>query len=58
MSGLFGAIAAHRHAAPPSGAPSSSVREDQGADVSLARPDVGEVLVTNTFRQRLADWQQ
>ena len=38
MSGLFGAITAHRHAAPPSRPPPSSVREDQGADAVPRTP--------------------
>ena len=58
MSGLFGAIAAYRHAAPPSPLPAGTVDEDQSADVPLARPDVGEVLVTDAPRQRFADRQQ
>ena len=58
MSGLLGAIAAHRHAAPPSRPPAGAVGEDQSAAVSLARPDVGEVLVAHASRQGFADRQQ
>ena len=57
MRGLLGAIAAHRHAAPPSPPPPCVVGEDQSAAVSLARPDVGEVLIAHASRQRLADRQ-
>jgi hypothetical protein len=58
MRRLLGAITAHRHAAPPSGAPLCMVGEDQGAAVSLAGSDIGEVLVAHGSRQRLSDWQQ
>lgn len=58
VRGLFGSIAAHRHAAPPSAAFSRAVGEDQSADVPLARPDVGEILVTDAPRHRFADRQQ
>ena len=58
MRGLFSAIAAYRHAAPPSPLPAGTVGEDQSAAVSLTRPDVGEVLVANAPRQRLANRQQ
>jgi hypothetical protein len=58
MGGLFGAIAAYRHAAPTPPPPPDAVGEDESAAVSLARPDVSEVLVTHASRQRLADRQQ
>ena len=58
MSRLLGAIAAHRHAAPPSQAPPCVVGEDQRATVSLARSDTGEVLVAHASRQRLGDRRQ
>src|SRR3984957_19211070 len=56
--GLFGAIAADRHAAPPSCPPSGMVGERQGAGVSLACFHVGEIFLTDEFSQRFADRQQ
>ena len=58
MGRLFGAIAAHRHAAPPSAPSPCMVREDERAALSFTRPDVGEVLVAHASRQRFADRQQ
>ena len=58
MSGLLGAIAAHRHAAPPSPPSPCVVGEDQSAEVSLAGPDVGEILIAHASRQRLGDRRQ
>lgn len=58
MSRLLGAIAAGRHAAPASQAPPCVVGKDQGAAVSLARLDIGEVLVAHASGQRLSDRRQ
>src|ERR1700744_3924204 len=55
MSGLFRAVAAHRHAAPPPAPPPCVVREDERAAVSLARPNISEGLVAYALRQRFAD---
>ena len=58
VRGLLGAIAADRHAAPPSPAPSRVVDEHQRAAMSFARPHVSEILLAHELRQRLADRQQ
>jgi len=58
MRGLFGAVAANRHAAPSSRPPPRAVHEDQRAAMSLARLQVGEVFFTHEFRHRFADRQQ
>ena len=58
VRGLFGAIAADRHAAPPSRPSPGTVGEDERAALSLAGSDVGEVLVAHAPRQRFADRQQ
>src|SRR5580692_4597980 len=58
VSSLFGAIAADRHAAPPSRPSSRMVGEDQRAAMSLAGFDVGKVFFAHKPRQRFADRQQ
>src|SRR5262249_33839688 len=55
---LLGAVAAHRHVAPPSCPPAGMVREPQSAVMALARLDVGKVFVTNELRQHFADRQK
>ena len=58
VRGLFGAIAADRHAAPSSCPPPGAVGEHQRATMSLARFHVGEIFFTHELCQRLAYRQQ
>src|SRR5215813_8401032 len=58
VRGLLGAIAADRHAAPPSRASPRVVGEHQRAPVSLARLHVREIFLAHEPRQRFADRQQ
>jgi len=58
VRGLFGPIAADRHAAPPSRPPPPMVGKYQRAGVSLARFDVGEIFLAHELGQRFADRQQ
>ena len=58
VRGLLGAIAADRHAAPSSRSPPRVVGKHQGAAMSLARFDIGEVFLAHKFPQRFADRQQ
>jgi hypothetical protein len=58
VRGLFGAIAADRHAAPSSRASARMVGEYQRAARSLACFDAGEVFVTYKSRQNFTDRQQ
>jgi len=57
VRGLFGAIAADRHAAPSSRPSPRSVGEHQRAAVSPARFHIGEIFFTHEPRQRFADRQ-
>jgi len=57
VRGLFGAIAADRHAAPSSRPSPRSVGEHQRAAMSHARFHVGEIFFTHEPRQRFADRQ-
>jgi hypothetical protein len=58
VRGLFGAIAADRHAAPSSRPPPGTVGEHQRAAMSLARFHIREIFFTRELRQRFADRQQ
>jgi len=58
VSGLFGAIAADRHAAPSSRPPACTVGEHQRAAMSLTGFDVGEIFLARELRQGFADQQQ
>jgi hypothetical protein len=58
MRRLFGAVAAHRHAAPSARMTSGMIGEQQRACRSLARFDVGEIFLADEFRQRFPDRQQ
>jgi acyl-CoA synthetase (AMP-forming)/AMP-acid ligase II len=58
VSGLFGAIAADRHAAPSSRPPACTVGEHQRAAMSLTGFDVGEIFLARELRQGFADRQQ
>lgn len=58
MRGLFGAIAADRHAAPSSRPPPRMIGEYQRAALPFARFDLGEVFLADKFRQSFGDRQQ
>ncbi len=51
MSGLFGAIAADRHAAPPARMTAGSIDKEKRAGRSLASFQVGEVLQADEVRE-------
>ena len=57
VRGLFGAIAADRHAAPSSRLPPAAVGKHQGAAVTLARFHNGKIFFAHQLRQCLTDRQ-
>ena len=58
VRGLFGAIAADRHAAPSSRAPARVISKHQGTALSLACLHVGKIFATHELRQCFADRQK
>src|SRR5262249_12746387 len=58
MGCLFGAIAARRHTAPSSSAPSGAIDEQECAAKALAGLHVGEILLAHEPGQRFANRQQ
>jgi hypothetical protein len=58
VRGLFGAIAADRHAAPSSRSPARMIGKQQRTALSFAGSHAGEIFLTHEFRQRFADRQE
>src|SRR5262249_8059049 len=57
MRGLFGAVAADRHAAPPARASACVVGEHQRAAVTFACLHIGEVFLADKSGERFPDRQ-
>ena len=58
VRGLFCSIAADRHAAPPSGMPTSSIDEEKRARGSFAGLHLGEIFRADEVRQRSRQWKE